>query len=60
MGVFRCCLKTDLRRALINKGVLAAVCLSVIIQLQAVIEELLMPGGDVIYYFTLTLGTGYM
>ena len=53
-------LRCDLSRALSGIGFFAAVLATVVIQLQAVLEELLMPGGDVIYYLDLTLGTGYM
>ena len=53
-------LRCDLSRALSGIGFFVAVLATVVIQLQAVLEELLMPGGDVIYYLDLTLGTGYM
>lgn len=53
-------LRCDLRRALSGIGFFAAILVTAVIQLQAVLEELLMPGGDIIYYLDLTLGTGHM
>lgn len=60
MKAFLSSLRCDLRRALTGIGFFAAILVTVVIQLQAVLEELLMPGGDIIYYLDLTLGTGYM
>ncbi|MDO4387263.1 MAG: hypothetical protein Q4E18_14815, partial [Clostridia bacterium] len=53
-------LRCDLSRALSGIGFFAAMLAVVVIQMQAVLEDLLMPGGDIIYYLDLTLGTGYM
>lgn len=60
MKAFLHSLRCDLRRALTGIGFFAAILVTVVIQLQAVLEELLMQGGDIIYYLDLTLGTGKM
>lgn len=60
MKAFLHSLQCDLSRALSGIGFFAAMLAVAVIQLQAVFEELLTPGGDVIYYLDLTLGTGYM
>lgn len=60
MGMLLRCFKNDMRRAVLNMGTLSAVILTFLIQLQATFEELLSPGGDIIYYFKLTLDTGMM
>lgn len=60
MKAFLHSLRCDLSRALSGIGFFAAVLVTLVIQLQAVLEELLMPGGDIIYYLDLTLGTGKM
>jgi len=60
MKAFLHSLRCDLSRALSGIGFFAAMLAVVVIQMQAVFEELLMSGGDVIYYLDLTLGTGYM
>lgn len=60
MKAFLHSLRCDLSRALSGIGFFAAMLAVVVIQMQAVLEELLTPGGDVIYYLDLTLCTGYM
>ncbi len=60
MKAFLHSLRCDLSRALSGIGFFAAMLAVVVIQMQAVFEELFMSGGDVIYYLDLTLGTGYM
>lgn len=60
MKAFLHSLRCDLSRALSGIGFFAAMLAVAVIQLQAVFEELLTPGGDVIYYLDLTLSTGYM
>ena len=60
MKAFLHSLRCDLSRALSGIGFFAAMLAVAVIQLQAVLEELLTPGGDVIYYLDLTLGTAYM
>lgn len=48
----------DMRRALSGIGFYISILLVVVIQMQAVMEEFLMPDGDIIYYLDLTLNTG--
>lgn len=60
MKAFLRSLRCDLSRALSGIGFFAAMLAVVVIQMQAVLEELLMPGGDILSYLDLTLGTGYM
>ena len=48
----------DMSRAISGVGFYVSLLLVVFIQMRAVLEEFLMPGGDIIYYLDLTLGTG--
>ena len=54
MRTFWGCLQSDMRRAFLGGGFLVAILLTVLIQLQAVLEELFLSGGSILYYFILT------